>query len=127
MRTSVELEGPIVERPVEDVFAFVGNLENSPRWGRTRKSVKDPDSPDGVGAVFREETRILGEKVKSQSEVTGLDPPTEFSYTNRFENGVIEETRIVFAAVEGGTRIDVAAEVEIDQIPRCLPHSSPWS
>jgi uncharacterized membrane protein len=120
MRTSVELEGPIVERPVEEVFAFVGNLENSPRWGRTRKSVKDPDSPDGVGAVFREETRILGEKVKSQSEVTRLDPPTEFSYTNRFENGVIEETRIVFAAVDGDTRIDVATEVDIDRFPQVL-------
>ena len=120
MRTSVELEGPIVERPVEDVFAFVANLENSPRWGRTRKTVKDPDSPDGVGAVFHEETRLLGEKVKNQSEVTRLDPPTEFSYTNRFENGVIERTQIVFAEVEGGTRIDVATEVAIDKIPQVL-------
>ena len=120
MRTSVELDGPIVGRPVEDVFAFMSNLENSPRWGRTRKTVKDPDSPDGVGAVFREETRILGEKVKNQTEVTRLDPPTEFSYTNRFENGVIERTRIVFAAVEGGTRIGVTTEVDIDQFPQVL-------
>ncbi len=120
MRTSVELEGPIVERPIEEVFDFVANLENSPRWGRTRKTVKDPDGPDGAGAVFREEARILGEKVKHQTEITRLDPPREFSYANRFENGVMERTRITFAVVEGGTRIDIAAEVDIDRIPQVL-------
>ncbi len=120
MRTSVELEGPIVERPIDEVFAFISNLENSPRWGRTKKTVKDPDSPDGVGARFREEARILGEKVKHQSEMRTLDPPTEFSYTNRFENGVIERTRITLETVEEGTRIDLAAEVDIDQIPQVL-------
>jgi hypothetical protein len=120
MRTSVELEGPIVERPIEDVFAFISNLENSPRWGRTKKTVKDPDSPDGVGARFREEARILGEKVQHQSEIGTLNPPTEFSYTSHFENGVIERTRITLARVEGGARIDFAAEVDIDQIPQVL-------
>ncbi len=120
MRTSVELEGPIVERSIEDVFAFISNLENSPRWGRTKKTVKDPESPDGVGARFREESRMLGEKVKHQSEIEILDPPTEVSYTNRFENGVIERTRITLESVEGGTRIDIAAEVDIDQLHQVL-------
>lgn len=118
MRTSVELEGPVVDRPIEELFAFVSNLENSPRWGRTRKTVKDPDGPDGVGAVFREEARVLGEKVKHQSEVTRLDPPTEFAYVNRFENGALERTRISLAAVEGGTRIAFFTDVEIDRIPQ---------
>ena len=120
MRTSVELEGPVVERPIEAVFAFVSNLENSPRWGLVATSVRDPDSPDGVGAVFLSKSRILGQKVDHRSEVTGLHPPTEFSYDNRLENGVIERTRITFAAVEEGTRIDLEAEVEIEQVPQIL-------
>jgi len=120
MRTSVELEGPVVERPLEDVFSFISNLENSPRWGRTKKTIKDPGSPDGVGARFREEARILGEKVKHQSEIEILFPPTELAYTNRFENGVIERTRITLETVEEGTRIDLATEVDIDQIPQVL-------
>jgi hypothetical protein len=118
MRTTVELGGPVIDRPLDEVFAFVSDLENSPDWGRTTKSVKDADSPDAVGAVFVEEARIMGQKVKHQSEVTGLDPPTEFSYANRFENGVTERTRITFAEVEGGTRVDFATEVEIEQVPQ---------
>ena len=118
MKTSVELEGPIVQSPPEDVFAFISNLENSPRWGRTKKTVRDPDSPDGVGARFREEARILGEKVEHQSEIRTLNPPTGFSYVNRFENGVVERTRITLETVDEGTRIDLAAEVDIDQVPQ---------
>jgi hypothetical protein len=118
VKTSVELEGPIVQSPPEDVFAFISNLENSPRWGRTKKTVRDPDSPDGVGARFREEARILGEKVEHQSEIRTLNPPTDFSYINRFENGVIERTRITLETVDEGTRIDLAAEVDIDQVPQ---------
>lgn len=110
----------MVEPAIEDVFAVVGSLENSPQWGRTLKTVRDPDSPDGVGALFLEESRILAQKVKHRSQVTRLDPPTALAYTNRFENGVIERTRITLATVEGGTRIDLAAEVEIEKIPQVL-------
>ena len=120
MRTSVELEGPLIARSIEDVFEVVGNLENSPRWGLMVTSVRDPVSPDGVGAVFLSKSRIIGQKVEHRSEVTRSDPPTEFSYANRFENGVIERTRISFSTVEGGTRIDLASEVEIEQVPQVL-------
>ena len=120
MRTVVELEGPVVDRPIEDVFALVGDLENSPRWGRTKKTSKDRDTPDGVGARYQEVTRILGEKVKHESEIRAVKPPTEISYTNRFENGALEQTRIRLETVEAGTRIDLAAEVEIDQVPQVL-------
>lgn len=120
MRTSVELEGPVVDRPIEEVFALISDLENSPSWGRIIKSIKDPDGPGGVGAVFQGTSRILGQKVEHQSEVTRSDPPTEFSYTNRFENGVTERTRITLSTVEGGTRIDLATEVEIEQVPQVL-------
>lgn len=120
MRTSVEIEGPVIERPIEEVFEFVGNLANSPEWGRTKKTVKDPGSPDGVGASFREEARFLGEKVTHRSEVTGWDAPSGFAYSNRYENGVVERTRITLETVEEGTRVDAVVELEIEQLPQVL-------
>lgn len=120
MRTSVQLEGPVIERPIEDVFEFTSDLENSPSWGRTKKTVKDSEGPVSVGTKFREETNIMGNRVKHQSEVTDFSPPTQFSYTNRFENGTTERTRITFDTVEGGTRMSAAAEFEIGGIPQIL-------
>lgn len=120
MRMSVQLEGPVIERPIEDVFEFTSNLENSPHWGRTIKTVKDSDGPVSVGTGFREEARIMGRKVKHLSEVTEFGPPTRFSYTNRFENGVTERARITFETVDGGTRLNLAAEVEIGGVAQVL-------
>ena len=83
MRMSVQLDGPVIDRPIEDVFAFFSNFENSPLWGRTIKTVKDSDGPVAVGTVFREEAKLMGRQVKHQSEVTEFDPPRMLSYTNR--------------------------------------------
>lgn len=120
MQTSVELEGPIIDLSPEEIFEFVGNLENSPKWGRTKKTVKAPESPDGLGASFREESRFFGEKVSHQSEVGGWDPPTEIAYSTRYESGVVEHTRITLDTVEEGTRVDGVVEVEIEQFPQVL-------
>ena len=120
MRTSVEIEGPVVERPIDEVFDFVGNLENSPEWGRAKKTVKDPESPDGLGALFQEETKFFGEKVSHESEVGCWDPPTEMAYSNRFENGVVEHTRITLQTVEEGTRVSAAVELQVEQLPQVL-------
>jgi uncharacterized protein YndB with AHSA1/START domain len=120
MHATVEVEGPVIDRPIDEVFEFVGDLENSPKWKRTKKTARVPDGPDGVGAKFAEESAFFGEKVAHESELTGLVPHTELSYATRFPSGVIERTRITLESVEEGTRIDVAVEVEIEQLPQVL-------
>ena len=120
MKMSVQLDGPVIDRPTEDVFAFFSNFENSPLWGRTITTVKDSDGPIAVGTVFREEAKIMGRQVKHQSEVTEFEPPTRFFYTNRFENGMTELARITFETVDGGTRMHLAADVEMRRVPQLL-------
>jgi uncharacterized protein YndB with AHSA1/START domain len=120
MRVSVQLEGPVIKRSIEDVFAFAGNPENSPLWGRTINNVQDSDGPVSVGTVFRGETRIIGVKVKHQSEVTESDPPTKLFYTSLFENGVTEKARLTFETVDDGTRMNLTAEIGIERVPQVL-------
>jgi uncharacterized protein YndB with AHSA1/START domain len=118
MRVLVQLDGPVIKCPIEDVFAFTSNLENSPLWGRTKETVKDSDGPVSVGTVFREEAKILGREVKHQSEITELDPPTKFFYTNRFENGTTERARMTLETVDEGTRVKLVALVEMRRVPQ---------
>jgi len=120
MRMSVQLEGLVIERPVEDVFAFTSNLENSPLWGRTKKTVKDSDDPVSVGTVFLEEAKIVSREVKHRSEVTVWVPTTRFSYSSFFENGTKELTRITLETVDEGTRLNVTTEVEMERVPQVL-------
>ena len=117
---SIQLEGVVIDRPIEDVFAFFSNFENSPLWGRTIKTVKDSDGPISVGTRFREEAKIMGRTMKHESEVTEFDPPKRFFYSNRFENGISEQARFTFESVEGGTRMNPAADVEMKGVPQML-------
>ena len=52
MRISVRIEGPVINRSIEDVFKFISEMENSPRWGRAAKTAKESDGPVSVGTVF---------------------------------------------------------------------------
>ena len=118
MRMSVQLGEVFIERPIEEVFLFISNMENGPRWGRTMKTSKDSDGPVSVGTVFLEEAEEDGQQVRKVTEVTEFDPPTRFSYASRYENGVTEQAAITFESVNGGTRVTPAAEVEIPGVPQ---------
>ena len=126
MRMSIQLDGVVIDRPIEEVFAFVSDFENSPLWGRTIKTVKDSDGPIAVGTTFSEEAKIMGRTMRLESEVTEFDPPTRFFYSNRFENGMSERARFTFESVEGGTRMIPAAEVEMKGVPQMLAPFFAW-
>ena len=68
----------------------------------------------------------MGRHMKHQSEVTEFEPPTKLFYTNRFENGMAEQAQITFESVEGGTRMNPAAEVEIARVPQFLAPLFAW-
>jgi uncharacterized protein YndB with AHSA1/START domain len=126
MRMSVQIEGIVIERPIEDVFAFFSDFENSPLWGRTITTVKNADGPVGVGTVFREESKIMGRVLKDQSDVTVFDPPTGISYTSHFENGMSEQARFTFETVDGGTRMNPTADVEVARAPQAFAPIFRW-
>ena len=126
MRMSIQMEAVVIDRPIEEVFAFFSNFENSPLWGRTIRTVKDSDGPIAVGTTFNEEAKIMGRTMRHESEVTEFDPPTKFFYSNRFENGISERAQFTFESVEGGTRMNPAAEVEMKGVPQVLAPFFVW-
>lgn len=118
MRVSVRIEGPVISRPIEDVFEFISEMENSPLWGRAVETTKDSDGPVAVGTVFLELADGDGQQLAKRTEVIEFDPPTRFSYLSRYENGMTELARVTFETVGGGVRVCPEAEVEIPGVPR---------
>jgi uncharacterized protein YndB with AHSA1/START domain len=102
----------LVERPIEEVFAYLTDLECVPEW-QTNVLFLQLDVPGRlrVGARLIELRKFLGRKVESVVEVTEYDPPHR--YTTRVQSGPIPfEISNVFSEAEGGTRIDAAVEGE---------------
>ncbi len=111
---------------MEDVFAFISNMENSPLWGRTAKTTKVSRCPAKAGTVFREEARIMGRRIDLQTEVTENGQSARFSHIGRFENGWEESPSYTFEAVDEGTRMDFTGEAEIGGVASLLAPIFSW-
>ena len=115
---SIRIEGPVINRSIQDVFEFISQMENSPLWGRAAKTTKDSDGPVSVGTVFLELAEDDGQQLTKRTEVIEFDPPTRFSYLSRYENGMTELARVTFETVGDGTRVSPEADVELPGVPQ---------
>jgi carbon monoxide dehydrogenase subunit G len=105
-----------IDRPPEDVFAFVTDLDNLSRWQPTIREV-EWSAPLERGATFRETREMLGRRARSRLEVTALDPPGEFSL--RVVEGPVPLTvRHLLEPAERGTRLTLEAEGEAGGLMR---------
>jgi uncharacterized protein YndB with AHSA1/START domain len=80
----------LVQRPIEEVFAFLAAGENDPRFSaRVLEMAKATDGPVGVGTVFRSTVKDGGFKTQREFEITGFDPPARLRWTERSKNPVV--------------------------------------
>jgi len=64
-----------IRRPVEEVFAFLADFENVPRWNYAIvETTKVSPGPVGVGTTYRQ-TRSVPRRSEEGFEVTAFEPP----------------------------------------------------
>ena len=100
----------VVERPLDEVFAYVANPGNVPEW---QSGVLETDFAGEmrVGARWREVRTFLGRRVEATLEATAYEPTGEFAL--RVASGPIPfSVRHFFAPAAGGTRIRIVAHGE---------------
>jgi uncharacterized protein YndB with AHSA1/START domain len=93
-----------VARPIEEVFAFLADAENDPRW---RGAVLDITriEGEGVGARYRQGVRgPMGRRVAADIEITECTPPRTIGFRGT-AGPVRPEGRYELEPVEGGTRV----------------------
>jgi uncharacterized membrane protein len=95
----------VINRPVEEVFAFLSNPENTPKWSSGSGEVKITSAgPMGVGTTYRTVRTVLGRRIEAENEVTAYEPNR--SYATKSKSGPIPmESQVTFEHVEGGARI----------------------
>ena len=102
----------VINRPVEQVFAFKVNFENDAQWSAASgQAQKTSEGPIGVGTTFRQVSSILGRQIENELEITEYEPNRK--YTSRSKAGPFPfQARWIFEPVEGGTRVSVVIEAE---------------
>lgn len=102
----------IIRRPVDEVFAFLSDVEKIPLWVEEMEAVR-PTSPPPVasGSTFDADATMLGRRLTSSHLVTACEPGRLFAY--RAGGGPAPGTLSYrFEAVPEGTRVQVEAEVQ---------------
>jgi uncharacterized protein YndB with AHSA1/START domain len=94
-----------INRPVADVFAYVTDPANFPRWAGSlvKESRKITAGPVGVGTTFTQVNRLIGRRFTSKLRVVTYEPEQKYEYVTTA--GPIKFAgHYSFAAVDGGTR-----------------------
>jgi uncharacterized protein YndB with AHSA1/START domain len=102
----------LIARPIEDVFGFLSDLENIPKWNyaivETRKV---SEGPVGVGSIYHQ-ARSVPSRSEERLEITTYDPPRHLEI--RGQLGPFR-SRLLYAldATGEGTRVTNTVELEL--------------
>jgi carbon monoxide dehydrogenase subunit G len=96
-----------IERPPEDVYAFLSNPENLPRWQHEVLEVRRKNDTE-----FTEVRTFIGRRVESTIEVTAAEPGREFAIRAGAGPVHFAVRHLLEPAGEGRTRLRVEGESE---------------
>jgi len=100
----------IIRRPVEDVFAFLADFENVPKWNyaivETRKV---SPGPVGVGTTYRQ-TRSVPRTSEERFEVTVFEPARRLEVQGRI-GPFRAKIGYLLEVTGGGTRLTNAVDL----------------
>ncbi len=105
-----------IQRPVEDVFAYVTAVESMPEWrGDVAEAAQLTDGPIRVGSRVRAAGQFLGRPLGIVVEVTQLEPGATFAY--RPVSGPLRTHNVYrFQSEAGGTQVTVTDEIKLGGI-----------
>jgi uncharacterized membrane protein len=102
----------IIDRPVEEVFAFTHDLSNNALWQTTLVEIEPLfEGPIREGAQWREVRRFIGKRIETVLELTEYEPTTG-SAVKLVSGPVPLSGTYGFEAVNGGTRFTVTGELD---------------
>jgi uncharacterized protein YndB with AHSA1/START domain len=102
----------VIRRPTAEVFGFLADLENLPRWNYAIvETHKISQGPVGVGTIYQQ-VRSVPSRSEERFEVTAYNPPHQLEI--RGQLGPFP-ARLAYAldAVPEGTRVTNSVELEL--------------
>ena len=101
----------VINRPVEDVFAVLTNVENTGKWFPA--DVKEwwtSPPPHGVGSTRRARVKVGFMTTENDAVTTVYEPPHRAGMKGTSKNAPFE-AMLEFESVEGGTRVTATIEM----------------
>ncbi len=100
-----------IDRPVPEVFAFLEDVENNPRWLQGMKSCKwTSEPPVRVGSTYDQVAAFLGKEIASSFVVTEHQPGKRVTIKTTKSTFPLTVTRTTEAVASGRTHVHETVE-----------------
>jgi uncharacterized protein YndB with AHSA1/START domain len=101
-----------INRPIEEVFAYVGEAGNGPKWQSALVEAKRiTKGPLGVGAQYSSVRNFMGRRMESVMQYTTYEPNQKIVFKTISGSSPFVQT-FLFEPVPGGTRLTTRLELE---------------
>jgi uncharacterized protein YndB with AHSA1/START domain len=110
-----------VERPLEEVFAYVSDPGNFPSWNSAVRDVRPTSAgSNGPGSTYTMKRQLPSGAAINQLEIVASEEPHEFAI--RTTSGPTPFLyRYRFALDKGKTTVQLDAQVELDGVAAYMP------
>jgi carbon monoxide dehydrogenase subunit G len=103
-----------IARPPQDVYAYLADPTNLPRWQEEVEAVEHPgEGALAGGATFRERRTFLGRRLESTVEVVASEPGREFTIRTRGGPVPFTVEHLLRETGEGLTELRVTATAQV--------------
>jgi carbon monoxide dehydrogenase subunit G len=100
----------LVDRPMQDVFNFLSNPLNLPKWQSMVASIEQvTPGAVGMGSKYKVSAEMMGRKIDGLMEITAHEPPARFGFTNKAGPMQVTVT-VTLKPVGTGAKIALHAE-----------------
>jgi hypothetical protein len=104
-------ESIIINRPIEEVFAFTSETKNLPLWQTdVLEARQTPEGPVQVGTKLTLVRAFMGRKMEGASDIVEYAPPTRYAYKTTSGPEVMGVNTC--EAVAGGTRFTTTFDMQ---------------
>jgi uncharacterized membrane protein len=108
-----------IRRSPEEIFAYLSNFENNPKWQSGMVSAKfTSPGPIRVGSTYSQKARFLGRPVISEFEVVEYEPGRRVKITSTSGTFPITVTRMVEPDGDSGSHVRAIIEGDASGVYR---------
>jgi len=102
--------GMLVDRPMKNVFAFVGDPKNMSKWNSAVLSLEQITPGEvGVGTKFKSVGEMMGRRIEGEMQIIAYEPDTKCSF--QMNAGPMQvNINLTFKTVGTGTKISLNAQ-----------------
>jgi carbon monoxide dehydrogenase subunit G len=110
----------MVDRPADEVWAFIGDFENTTRWSRGVLEAKQTsDGPIGPGATLQTVVKAFGRRRTADYLVTEYEPGHAFAFEVT-SGPMTSRARYSVEPAGAGTRLTASGEADVTGLFRLL-------